>query len=127
MSRNVSSSPRAFCLLSTKGETDPNRCSFFRVEFNGGDGTLFQCTDVILVSDYSAPSNVTSACQQARKINSSSSSSASSSPSTTASGSAPSASSSQGSTSGAEKVGVKSVGAGGVLGLVGIIALVGFF
>ncbi|GAA5987913.1 hypothetical protein JCM5350_006772 [Sporobolomyces pararoseus] len=125
------SSEGEYCLdvdiSSLKLGVENGTSATIQVEFNGGDGTLFQCTDVILVSDYSAPSNVTSACQQARKINSSSSSSASSSPSTTASGSAPSASSSQGSTSGAEKVGVKSVGAGGVLGLVGIIALVGFF
>ncbi|GAA5959824.1 hypothetical protein JCM3765_000114 [Sporobolomyces pararoseus] len=96
-----------------------------QVEFNGGDGALFQCTDVILVSDYSAPSNVTSACQQAKKIGSSSSSaSTSSTPSNTATGSTPSASS-QGSTSGAARVAFTAVGAG-VLGLVGVIALAGF-
>ncbi|BGP34266.1 hypothetical protein JCM10296v2_006081 [Rhodotorula toruloides] len=30
-----------------------------QVEFNGGDGALFQCSDIVLVSNYSAPSNIT--------------------------------------------------------------------
>ncbi|KPV73508.1 uncharacterized protein RHOBADRAFT_4995, partial [Rhodotorula graminis WP1] len=32
-----------------------------QVEYNGGDGYLFQCADLVLVSDYSTPSNVTCA------------------------------------------------------------------
>ncbi|BGP02238.1 hypothetical protein RTG_02416 [Rhodotorula toruloides ATCC 204091] len=51
-----------------------------QVEFNGGDGALFQCSDIVLVSNYSAPSNIT--CS-----NATSSASASSGPSQTASGS----------------------------------------
>ncbi|GAA6028940.1 hypothetical protein JCM8097_001516 [Rhodosporidiobolus ruineniae] len=29
-----------------------------QVEYNGGDGILLQCSDLVLVSDYTAPSNV---------------------------------------------------------------------
>ncbi|GAA5897319.1 uncharacterized protein JCM6883_006655 [Sporobolomyces salmoneus] len=91
-----------------------------QVEFNGGDGTLFQCSDVVLVSDYSTPSNVTSECQDAKKVSSSSSnasSTSSGSPSPTASGSN---GSSPSGTSGAGKIGVA---ASGFLGVVGIVAL----
>ncbi|GAA5876776.1 hypothetical protein JCM16303_006283 [Sporobolomyces ruberrimus] len=95
-----------------------------QVEFNGGDGTLFQCSDVTLVSDYSIPSNVTSSCQSAKTPSSGAASGASSTSSGGASKTAATASgmsatpSSGGSTSGAGKI-----VAGGFVGLVGLVAI----
>jgi len=101
--------------------SSPSLLLAHRVEFNGGDGTLFQCTDVVLVSDYSAPSNVTSSCQQAQKVTASSSgSSSSTTPSATASG-ATGATPSASGTSGAGKIAFTA--AGGLLGFVGLVAV----
>ncbi|GAA6011226.1 hypothetical protein JCM11491_006765 [Sporobolomyces phaffii] len=91
-----------------------------QVEFNGGDGTLFQCSDVILVSDYESPSNVTSSCQAAKTPSSSSSSSSSSAvsagstPSKTASGSNAAPTTTSKGTSGAARV-VVGLGLGGLV------------
>ncbi|GAA5938788.1 uncharacterized protein JCM15063_004868 [Sporobolomyces koalae] len=99
-----------------------------QVEFNGGDGTLFQCADVILVQNYTAPSNVTSSCQSAKTPGSTGSSSASGTASKSvgpssavASGSAPSQSAKgQGSGAGSNKI---MTGSAIVMGLVGLVAV----
>ncbi|POY72390.1 hypothetical protein BMF94_4694 [Rhodotorula taiwanensis] len=85
-----------------------------QVEFNGGDGSLFQCSDLVLVDNYSVPSNVT--CQ-----NATSSTSASSSAGASASGSTGAA--------GAKSTGSPSSGAGRILAgsaaATGLVAAVG--
>ncbi|GAA5840048.1 hypothetical protein JCM3766R1_000656 [Sporobolomyces carnicolor] len=90
-----------------------------QVEFNGGDGTLFQCADVILVSDYTTPSNVTSECKQAKTVGQSvaSSSTSSGGPSATASGATGATPS---STSAASTV---TIGFAAMLAFVGVAAL----
>ncbi|BGO93833.1 hypothetical protein NBRC10512_004622 [Rhodotorula toruloides] len=81
-----------------------------QVEFNGGDGALFQCSDIVLITNYSAPSNIT--CS-----NATSSASASSGPSKTASGStgAP-------SQTGSPSSGAGTVVVGAVVGAVAAVA-----
>ncbi|GAA5822690.1 hypothetical protein JCM5353_000633 [Sporobolomyces roseus] len=104
------------------GATNGTRATL-QVEFNGGDGTLFQCSDVILVSDYTTPSNVTSACQQASSVSASGSTSGGSA-TRTSTGSSVSATPSSGGTSGGGRVGVEYVvGALGLVGAVGILFL----
>lgn len=86
-----------------------------QVVFNGGDGVLLQCADLILLTNFTVPSNIT--CANITSTATTSSSAAS----TTASGStsAPAATSSK--PAGAGKVGV--VG-GLILGMVGLVTLV---
>ncbi|ORY89067.1 hypothetical protein BCR35DRAFT_262814 [Leucosporidium creatinivorum] len=80
-----------------------------QVEFNGGDGLLLQCTDIVLVSDYTVPSNVT--CANATATTSASDSASSSATATGSMGSGTST-----PASGANKVGAA---VGAVLAVVG--------
>ncbi|BGP26628.1 gpianchored protein [Rhodotorula toruloides] len=79
-----------------------------QVEFNGGDGALFQCSDIVLVSNYSAPSNVT--CSNATS---------SGAPSQTASGSMGGPSQTGSPSSGARRVIVGGI-AGAVAAVMGV-------
>ncbi|TNY17665.1 hypothetical protein DMC30DRAFT_333637, partial [Rhodotorula diobovata] len=58
-----------------------------QVEYNGGDGYLFQCADVVLVSDFSLPSNVSCANPTESAASSGSASMSASASNTAASGS----------------------------------------
>ncbi|WWC66454.1 uncharacterized protein I206_100356 [Kwoniella pini CBS 10737] len=97
-----------------------------QVQYDGGDGNLYQCTDLILIEGYSVPSNET--CTNDASLSSTTSSSISGASSTTASStstSSPSASasSSSGSTSGSmarrEVVGMGLIGVlSGITGMV---------
>ncbi|KAL7414332.1 hypothetical protein BDY24DRAFT_414538 [Mrakia frigida] len=51
----------------------------FMVRFSGGDGDLYQCSDVILLTDYTAPSNSTTCASLASTRTSSSTNTSSSS------------------------------------------------
>ncbi|SCV71525.1 BQ2448_3113 [Microbotryum intermedium] len=85
-----------------------------QVEFNGGDGLLFQCADVILVNNYVAPSNLT--CRNGTTTPSSS---------TTTGGSAtasPTANNAAATTA-AAKSGAERVVVGGLVGSLSVIAL----
>ncbi|CEQ40742.1 SPOSA6832_02378, partial [Sporobolomyces salmonicolor] len=86
-----------------------------QVEFNGGDGILFQCSDVILVENLPTPANVTSMCQ-----NTTSNAASTSSGAPTATGSTGAAT--QTKKSAANKVGVAGAAAG-VLALAGAVVV----
>ncbi|GAA5882889.1 hypothetical protein JCM3774_001378 [Rhodotorula dairenensis] len=85
-----------------------------QVEFNGGDGSLFQCADLVLVENYSVPSNVT--CRNATTSASSSASASSASgtaqQSSAASGSSGAQSTSKPSSDASRTLASSAVGAG---------------
>ncbi|GAA5986191.1 hypothetical protein JCM10908_006450 [Rhodotorula pacifica] len=80
-----------------------------QVEFNGGDGSLFQCADLVLVDNYSVPSNVT--CKNGT-ASASSSGSASSAAQSSASGSAGAQATSRPSSAASRTLVSSAVGAG---------------
>lgn len=98
-----------------------------QVEFNGGDGTLFQCADVVLRTDFAVPANVTCANSTSAAVVATTSASAGAgasqtlaAASNTATGTAPSATASK-TSAGGQLVGGGAVAA--VLALVGAVVL----
>ncbi|BGP57274.1 hypothetical protein JCM8202_002851 [Rhodotorula sphaerocarpa] len=91
-----------------------------QVEFNGGDGSLFQCADLVLVENYTVPSNIS--CQNGTSLAATAASSdttpASTSGSATGSQGSAGAQSTGSPSSGASRVGVSCL-AGGALALLG--------
>ncbi|SGY61847.1 BQ5605_C007g04610 [Microbotryum silenes-dioicae] len=104
-----------FSTLGATNITDGTPATI-QVEFNGGDGLLLQCADVILVNNYVAPSNLT--CRNATSA-STSTTNAATTTTTTASGTTntPAA-----TTTGAKSAAGKHV-VGGLVGSLSIVAL----
>ncbi|GAA5954975.1 hypothetical protein JCM8115_005584 [Rhodotorula mucilaginosa] len=81
-----------------------------QVEFNGGDGSLFQCADLVLVDNYSVPSNVT--CKNETTTASSSAAASGSASQSSASGSAGAQSTGTPSSAASRTLVTSAVGAG---------------
>ncbi|WVW82200.1 hypothetical protein I302_104206 [Kwoniella bestiolae CBS 10118] len=97
-----------------------------QVQYDGGDGNLYQCTDLILIEGYSIPSNET--CTNDASLSNATASSTTSSASgasTSAASPSASASGSSGSSSGAfARVELASVGLiGSLVGMAGLMLL----
>ncbi|GAA5842089.1 hypothetical protein JCM9279_002784 [Rhodotorula babjevae] len=91
-----------------------------QVEYNGGDGYLFQCADLVLVSDYSTPSNVS--CTNSTESGTSSSSSAAAAASGTGTASASASGTAASGSTGASATGGPSSGAASAKAVVGGLA-----
>lgn len=94
-----------------------------QVQFNGGDGNLFQCADLVLLSDYQAPSNET--CSNDVSLQANATQSVTSVAASATTSSAPSASSAtQSQASGAQQgLMVPSLLVGAMMAALGVVAV----
>ncbi|WWC99593.1 hypothetical protein V866_006497 [Kwoniella sp. B9012] len=97
-----------------------------QVQYDGGDGNLYQCTDLVLIEGYSIPSNETCTNDASTASNASTTTSgASTSAASTASSSSSASASGSGSSSGAlARIEVAGLGViGGLISVAGLVLL----